>query len=51
MNNSNDQDEEANSGHPSFVVGMEDSQDRLNELQFSLVHHSAAMKSPSPEGR
>jgi len=27
-------------GHPSFMVGLDNSTERLHELQFSLVHHA-----------
>ena len=36
-------------GPPSFQVGLESSQDRLHELQFSLVHH-ASTTTPLPGG-
>lgn len=29
--------------HLSFQLGMEDSEERLNELQFSLVHHASGI--------
>ncbi len=34
--------EEGDEHHPSFQVGLENSSERLHELQFSLVHHVAA---------
>jgi serine/threonine-protein kinase 11 len=41
-NNVHDDDDGGGNGdgHPSFVVGLDNSTERLHELQFSLVHHA-----------
>ncbi len=40
--NNNSGSEEGDEHHPSFQVGIDNSSERLHELQFSLVHHVAA---------
>ena len=44
-----DYDDDEDDGPPSFQIGLDSSQERLGELQFSLVHHAAASSaSPHP---